>query len=58
MSFIIGWAYIFSTDSLWMLFMVKHPDGPDTAIWSEHETLILLAGIYFRHLWDNAELMS
>ncbi|TRO54156.1 TrmB family transcriptional regulator, partial [Candidatus Bathyarchaeota archaeon] len=34
---------------------LKYPVGPDTAIWSEHETLTSIAGIYFKHMWDNAE---
>jgi len=37
---------------------LKHPEGPDTAIWSEHETLTSLAEIYFKHMWDNAEPAS
>jgi sugar-specific transcriptional regulator TrmB len=37
---------------------LKQPHGPDTAIWSEHETLTSLAGIYFKHMWDNAEPLN
>ncbi len=30
------------------------PHGPDTAIWSAHETLTSISKIYFEHLWNNA----
>jgi len=39
-----------------ILFLdLVHPSGPDTAIWSDHETLTGIAKIYFEHMWDNAE---
>lgn len=39
-----------------ILFLdLVHPSGPDTAIWSDHETLTEVAKIYFSHLWDNAK---
>ena len=39
-----------------ILFLdLAHPVGPDTAIWSEHETLTGIAKIYFQYLWENAE---
>lgn len=39
-----------------ILFLdLVHPSGPDTAIWSDHETLTEVAKIYFKHLWDNAK---
>lgn len=39
-----------------ILFLdLVHPKGPDTAIWSDHETLTGIAKIYFEHMWDNAE---
>lgn len=31
------------------------PNGPDTSIWSEHETLTSIATIYFEHIWNNSE---
>ncbi|MCW4049233.1 MAG: hypothetical protein NWE89_05790 [Candidatus Bathyarchaeota archaeon] len=31
------------------------PYGPDTSIWSEHETLTTVAGIYYQYMWDNSE---
>jgi HTH-type transcriptional regulator, sugar sensing transcriptional regulator len=38
-----------------ILFLdLVHPHGPDTAIWSEHETLTNVARIYFEYLWKNA----
>jgi sugar-specific transcriptional regulator TrmB len=41
-----------------ILFLdLVHPSGPDTAIWSDHETLTEVAKIYFKHLWDNASTM-
>ncbi|MCW4011746.1 MAG: hypothetical protein NWF07_02010 [Candidatus Bathyarchaeota archaeon] len=42
-----------------ILFLdLVHPKGPDTAIWSDHETLTGIAKIYFEHMWDNAEPLS
>ena len=39
-----------------ILFLdLVHPSGPDTAIWSDHETLTEVARIYFKYLWDNAK---
>ena len=39
-----------------ILFLdLVHPSGPDTAIWSDHETLTEVAKIYFEHLWENAK---
>ena len=39
-----------------ILFLdLVHPSGPDTAIWSDHETLTEVAKIYFDYLWDNAK---
>lgn len=39
-----------------ILFLdLVHPSGPDTAIWSDHETLTGIAKIYFEHMWDNAD---
>ena len=35
-----------------------HPSGPDTAIWSDHETLTGIAKIYFQHLWENAKTLD
>jgi sugar-specific transcriptional regulator TrmB len=38
-----------------ILFLdLARPIGPDTAIWSDHETLTGIAKIYFQYLWDNA----
>ena len=38
-----------------MLFLdLVGPQGPDTAIWSEHETLTSISKIYFEHLWESA----
>ena len=38
-----------------ILFLdLVNPHGPDTAIWSEHETLTSISKIYFEHLWNNA----
>lgn len=38
-----------------MLFLdLVVPQGPDTAIWSAHETITSISKIYFEHLWDNA----
>jgi sugar-specific transcriptional regulator TrmB len=31
------------------------PNGPDTSIWSEHETLTSIATIYFEHMWENSQ---
>ncbi len=33
---------------------LKRPDGPDTSLWSEHETITSIASIYFQHMWDNS----
>ncbi len=39
-----------------ILFLdLVHPSGPDTAIWSDHETLTGIAKIYFQYLWENAK---
>ncbi len=39
-----------------ILFLdLAHPAGPDTAIWSDHETLTGIAKTYFQYLWDNAK---
>ena len=39
-----------------ILFLdLSRPVGPDTAIWSDHETLTDIAKIYFQYQWDNAQ---
>jgi sugar-specific transcriptional regulator TrmB len=39
-----------------ILFLdLVHPSGPETAIWSDHETLTGIAKIYFQYLWENAK---
>jgi len=42
-----------------ILFLdLKQPQGPDTSIWSEHETITNLATIYFKHIWDNSKPLN
>lgn len=37
---------------------LNKPHGPDTSIWSEHETIATIASIYFQHMWNNSEPLT
>ena len=52
-----GGLVVDGRDSLIFLDL-RQPSGPDTSLWSEHETISTIAAIYFQHMWNNSEPVS
>ncbi len=53
-----GGGIVVDEKEMILLLDVQKPESVDTAIWTDHEALTEIAGMYFNYLWSNSDPYS